>query len=420
MKSSPHTPTPTEEVSLFARQPIFDINLNIKAYELLFRPPEHNEEKPLDEDSFDGDMATSQVMFSAFSDVDIVEISENNPVFVNFTARWLTEAPPIDPKHLVIEVLETITITDEVIENIKKLSKLGYIIALDDFEYSDQWKPILELADYVKLDVLKLNSKDLKQTIQKISPYNVKLLAEKIEDYEKLKECINLGFEYFQGYFLCKPQNITGKKIPATRLAVMQIISELQSPGTSIKKLEDLISKDPTLSYKLLRIINSAAYSTIKKIDSLHHAITLLGLTQVKSWITMISLTHLSDKPEALLTTALIRAKMCEILSQEGDLKDHEKYFTIGLFSVLDAFFDQEMKDILKNLPLSDEIKNALLHHQGVEGKILSTVEAFEQARWQNIDWDFLGELGIDKSKLKTGLMESIHWSHEISSQITH
>ncbi|PCJ19953.1 MAG: hypothetical protein COB04_05035 [Gammaproteobacteria bacterium] len=420
MKSSPHTVNSAEDVSLFARQPIFDVNLNIKAYELLFRPPEQTDEKSFLNNDIDGDMATSQVMFSAFTDVDIIEISENNPVFVNFTARWLTESPPIDPKHLVIEILEDIEVTDEVIQNVKRLSKLGYTIALDDFEYSEQWEPLLELADYVKLDVLKLNSKALRQTIQKLSPYKLKLLAEKIEDYEKLKECINLGFEYFQGYFLCRPQNITGKKIPATRLAVMQIITELQSPDTSIKNLENLISKDPTLSYKLLRIINSAAYSTIKKITSLHHAITLLGLEQVKSWITLISLTNLSDKPDALLTTSLIRAKMCETLSQEGSLNDHEKYFTIGLFSLLDAFFDQEMGDILKNLPLTDEVKNALLHHQGIEGKVLSTVEAFEQARWKNIDWDFLEDLNVDESKLKANLMGAIHWSNEITSKIAH
>lgn len=417
MKPSP--PTLVEDVSLFARQPIFDVNLNIRAYELLFRPANEHVDIPQKE-GFDGDMATSQVMFSAFTEVDISEISENNPVFVNFTARWLTEAPPINPKQIVIEVLESVEITDQVIEDIKQLSNRGYTIALDDFEFSEQWKPVLEIADYVKLDVLKFDSKHLKQTIQKLAPYKVKLLAEKIEDYEKLKECINLGFEYFQGYFLCKPQNITGKKIPATRLSVMQIIAELQSPDTSIKELEKLISRDPTLSYKLLRIINSAAFSTVKKIDSLHHAITLLGLSQVKSWITLISLTNLSDKPDALLTTSLVRAKMSEILSQKSQLKDQGKYFTIGLFSVLDAFFDQEMTDILKNLPLTDEVKNALLHHQGTEGKILLTVEAFEQARWQNIDWAFLEALSIDKSTLKASFLDAIQWSHTISSQMAH
>ena len=403
----------TAASALFARQPIYDISLNVQAYELLFRP--RNEATA---QNFDGDRATSQVILNALTEVNINEISDQKPVFVNFTEKWLLEPPPFNPKQVVIEILENIKISPPLIKQVQKLSQAGFTIALDDFEYSKEWDPILEVTDYVKLDVLKLSSEQLKQNLNHISKYNTKLLAEKIEDYEKLKECISLGFSYFQGYFLCRPQEVPGKQVPASRLAVMRLMSELQDPEVSIDHLDILISRDPSLSYKILRIINSAAYTTATKIESINRAITLLGLNKVKSWASLISLSQLSDKPDALLTVSLTRARMCELISATSNLGPADMYFTIGLFSVLDAFFDQDMETVLENLPLTEDTKDALLYHKGTSGQVLASVIALEQADWNKIDWYFLQEIGIHEKTLESCFVESIHWAHQAFNQI--
>ena len=402
----------TQIAPLFARQPIYDHQLNVHAYELLFRPTEN-----FIGGEFDGDSATSQVVLNAFTSVNFDTLNNHLPAFVNFTRNWLRETPPFNPSQVVIEVLENIEVDDEVIEDIKQLKKKGFTIALDDFIYSDSWLPLVEIADIIKIDVLSTSKEEVRSMLTILQKYPTKLLAEKVENHQMLTLCQSQKFDYFQGYFLSKPQIIKGTKLESNQMIIMNILSKLQNPEIEINTLDSLISQDPILSFRILRLINSAAYNTGKEVTSIHKAINMLGLKQIKQWASIIALTKLSNKPETLFIEALYRAKMCEYLAIHGKIKDPNMYFTVGLFSMLDAFLDQEMKTVLNHLPLAKQVNDAILTHKGLPGKILLLVIAHQRAQWHKVPWGALEKrFDITDEVLSEAQLEALLWSQDVFS----
>ena len=402
----------TQIAPLFARQPIYDRQLKVHAYELLFRPTEK-----IIGGEFDGDAATSQVVLNAFTSVDFDELNNHLPAFVNFTRNWLRETPPFNPSQVVIEVLEDIEVNEQVIEDIKQLKKKGFTIALDDFIYSDSWLPLVEIADIIKIDVLSTSKEEVRNMLSILQKYPTKLLAEKVENHQMLSLCQSQKFDYFQGYFLSKPQIIKGTKLESNQMILMNILSELQNPEIEINTLDSLISQDPVLSFRILRLINSAAYSSGKEVTSIHKAITMLGLKQIKQWASIIALTKLSNKPDTLFIEALYRAKMCEHLAIHGKIEDPNMYFTVGLFSMLDAFFDQEMQVVLSHLPLAKKVNDAILAHKGLPGKILLLVIAHQRAQWHKVPWGALEKrFNITDEVLSEAQLEALLWSQDIFS----
>ena len=396
--------------TLLARQPIFDRDLNISAYELLFRSDMNNQANFLD-----GDSATSQVMLNAFNELDIQEVVQHHPAYINFTRNLILNPPPFDRTRFVIEVLETVEVDDELIRHLQALKDSGYTIALDDFVYDPLWDPVLRIADIVKLDVLALDQNALQTHVQTLKPFKLQLLAEKVETHEMFHACKALGFTLFQGYFLSRPEHITGRKVPANKLVVLNLLAQIQNPDAELAEIASVIAQDPVLSVKLIRLVNSAAFSARREITSLQHAVSLLGLRQVKSWATLLSLSSMSDKPHALSLHAMTRAKMCQLLAGHfASPAESDAYFTSGLLSNLDAFFDMELPDILKTMPLSQNVIDGVLSGQGKIGLLLATVIANEQANWDEIDWQRLQQLNVGERDLEMAYLDSIHWTAEM------
>jgi EAL and modified HD-GYP domain-containing signal transduction protein len=392
-----------KEDILLARQPIYDTHKEIVAYELLFRS-----NSQIEQGRFDGNMATSNVLLNLFTEGDFDAITGGSPAFINFTEELIKSPPPLDPKKVVIEVLEDIEITAQLVANIKHLKHLGYTIALDDFVMAERYAPLLPFADIIKLELPAMSRTELQQTVESLRPFAVRLLAEKIETPEMFGVCQQLGCDLFQGFFLSKPEIITGRKIPDNKLVILNLIAELQNPDTEIKDLTRIIKGDPALSFKLLKLINSAAFGASRNVESIQHAVTLLGLERIKSWASLLALQNIQDKPVALNQIALIRAITCEQLARYLAPGKAPLFYTAGLFSCLAAFFDTELGEIISKIPLHGEVKSALLEYSGAAGMALKTAIFFEESRWNEVPWAALNKQGVNATVLNTLYHQSI------------
>jgi EAL and modified HD-GYP domain-containing signal transduction protein len=404
----------TESTPLLARQPIFDGNMQVVAYELLCR---NSDLKFIT--STDGDAASSQVLLNAFTELSIEQVVGKHKAYVNFTRTLLDSPPPFNRQKLVIEVLEGQHIDASMLHSLKQLREQGYTIALDDFELNENSKSLIAYADIIKLDVLSLSSEQLEYHIDYLKPFGITLVAEKVETYEMFEQCKALGFDLFQGYFLAKPRVITGRKISENKQSVLQLLSALHDPDVPIEKIERMIARDTLLSFKLLRLVNSAAFGLQRDVESLRQAIMLLGLNKLKNWVNLLALSNLSGKPHELSVAALTRARMCEMISTQ--FKQHsrpESYFTVGLLSTLDAFLDTPLEELLGNLSLSEALNQAMLTHAGPEGLVLQVVQAHEQGHWQDIDWNHLEKLGLTPESLAEIYVNSLHWVAETMNSL--
>lgn len=399
----------SQENILLARQPIYDTHLNICAYELLFRADHQSQNF----NEIGADAATSTVIFNAFSEVGIHNVVGEHRAFINFTRNLILDPPPFTSGEIVIEVLEDIQPEPEILESLQKFKKQGYTIALDDFKYHESLQPFVDLADIIKIDVLALTQDELIAHAAMLQSDKIKLLAEKVETQEMYNFCKELGFSYFQGYFLSRPKTVKGRKVPADKLVVMKLISDLQNPDINPQVLNDTISKDAALSFKLLRMVNSAAYRRSNKIESLYRAILLIGLKDIKHWASLLALSSLDDKPHALAELTMTRARMCELIGTHIHSEQSDLFYTVGMFSMLDAYFDTPLEVLLASMSFTDEINDALLKHEGMLGFVLKTAIAYENGEWGNIDWEGLSNYRLSIADIKEAYLESLQWYEE-------
>ena len=269
------------------------------------------------------------------------------------------------------------------------------------------------MISIVKLDLIRIDRSTLRQTTAFLLRNEIEILAEKVETQEEFDQCKLLGCKYFQGYFLNRPQTITGRRIPESKLTILRLLSEIQKPDLEFRALETIISYDVSLSYKLIRLINSVFYGTRKNIGSLMQALTMLGLRQIKMWVSLIFLSRIEDKPRELLVTAMVRAKMSELLAGMLKYRDADAGFTVGLFSVLDALLDMPLEEILASLPLSQDINDALLKREGRFGAILKIIIAYEKG-----DWNEIARLQVPKEKVVLAYLESIDWATSVGLEL--
>ncbi|HTF85847.1 MAG TPA: HDOD domain-containing protein [Cellvibrio sp.] len=396
----------SELLPLLARQPIFNRKMQVVAYELLCRSCDLNEYTA---DS--GDMASSQVLLHTFTELSIHSVVGHHQAFINFTRTLLMTPPPFDRRQLVVEVLEGQQIDAQMLHSLRSLREQGYTIALDDFELTDETRDLIPYADIIKLDVLQLSPQQIREHIDYLKPFGLTLLAEKVETYEMLEYCKDAGFDLFQGYFLARPKVIKGRRITENKQAVLQLLSVLHDPDVPLERVEQLVARDPMLSYKLLRLVNSAAFALPRTIESLRQAITLLGLNIIKNWVNLLAMANLGDKPVELSIAALTRARMCEIIAATmSGKKRQDTFFTVGLLSTLDAFMDAPLEVLLGNISLSEQLNEALLKHLGDEGKVLDIVEHYERAEWDKIDWEYLGSRSISPDTLSHIYLDALSW----------
>jgi EAL and modified HD-GYP domain-containing signal transduction protein len=392
---------------IIGRQQILDRKLNIFAYELLFRGQDFDLA-----DKDDATQATNQIVTDAILEIGINNIVDDHKAFINFTTQNILEKTPLHlPKdRIVIEVLENVKIDLRVINNLREMSRQGYLIALDDFVFTDEWKPLVEFANIIKLDVLEMGERRVREAIAQLKPYNLKILAEKVESHREYDYLCELGCEYFQGFFFSKPNLVEGKRMGVNQLAAVRLLTSINNPDVEFDELSEVISQDVGLSYKLLHYINSAFFSIPTKIESIHQAIAYLGMNELKRWINILMLSSLSDKPPVVMQTALIRAKMCELLAKSIGQKT-DNFFLIGMLSSLDSILDVSIEEALEQLPLGDEIIEAILHGKGLGGEALTCVMGYE--RW---DTGAISFSNVDQMTIGSAYIESINWATHVMS----
>ncbi len=393
------------------RQPIYDRCLNIYAYELLYRDGASQAAKITDQAR-----ATTQVVLNSLIEIGLAPLIGEHRAFINFDEKGLLSDLPsqLPQDKVVLEVLEHVPVTQEVLAALAALTDAGYAIALDDFIFHDRLRPMVEYATIIKIDIQQLDQAAVTEHVARLKRPGVKLLAEKVETQEEVDRCRALGFDYYQGFFLSRPHIVRGKGIPDNRMSILRLLSRMQDPKITLDELSSLVSQDVTLSYRLLRYINSASFALTRKMESVQNAIMLLGLNQVKQLVSLVALTQMDSKPPELIKIALVRARMCEALARSAARADAQRYFTVGLFSTLPNLLEQPMQEILSHLPLAQDIGLALLKQAGEPGKVLKCVLAYEQCDWAKVEF-----AGLKSSEIRGCYLESVLWAEENFKTLT-
>ncbi|HEX6881937.1 MAG TPA: HDOD domain-containing protein [Planctomycetota bacterium] len=403
-------PVPPKHDIFVGRQPIYGRRLELYAYELLYRGADVDYA-----DFTEGDRATSQVLLNTFTEFGLERIVGGHLAFINLTRGFIVgEYPlPVPRTQVVLEVLEDVEADEQVLAGLKDLRRRGFKIALDDFVYRPDLEPLLALADIVKVDILGLEEGQVRARYRQLHPLGIKLLAEKIETREQFELCRDIGFDYFQGYFLAKPNVVSGASIPASQLNLLRLMAEFQSPEHDLERIAEIVSQDVALSYKLLRHINAAIYGMPRRIESVKETVTYLGLSTVKNLACLFLLSNGGEHPHELLVTAMMRAKMCENLARAAKLPQPSGFFTAGLFSTLDALLGMPMERVVSKLPLGEELQRALLAGQGPMAEALACTLAYERG-----DWDEVRCFELRRAAIKGAFLEAVAWVEAVDQEI--
>lgn len=364
------------EIVQVGRQPILDRNQKIYGYELLYR---HEDKGP--QSSLEGNLATAHTVLNTFLEFGLKRLVGAHRVFINLTQTFFTDIQPLplDKNRLVLEVLENIKPEPEVITGIQTLHAYGYTIALDDYDFSPQWDALLPYCSIIKIDILAVDIEAFADKIIALKKRGLILLAEKVETQQQYRLASRMGFDLFQGYFFAKPQILSTQKLQGNEVLLMKLIGRLNDPGCDIDELAHLISQDPKLSFKILRFINSAAMGLNRKIKSIKEAVIYIGMNRLRIWATLFVMAGMNDKAREIITIGLVRAQLCYLLTKELKSGDPDSGYSVGLLSILDGILNQPMKELVKDLPFPNDMKDALVFRSGSYGSYLNLAMAMEQ-----------------------------------------
>jgi EAL and modified HD-GYP domain-containing signal transduction protein len=401
----------TERASALAfvgRQPIYDRRLQVIGYELLFRP--HAAAATAGE--LQPEQATAQILLNTFLEIGIEAVVGPCKAFVNFSRSLLLSDYPrvLPPRQVVLEVLESVTVDDDLRTAIQALRQAGYQIALDDFTDQLHLRPLVRLAHIIKVDLRGCSGTHLINRLAGLRKGNLKLLAEKVETQSEFRYCIELGFDYFQGYFLRRPEVVHGRRVPTLPASAVRLMQRLCDPDVELFELEDPIQNDVSLSYKLLRLANSALLPAQNTVASIRQALQLVGLKTITVWTGLLLLAGLSDKPHDVVNAAVLRANMCQLLAAPVAPRWANTGFLVGLFSVLDVLLDRPMAEVVGTLSLVPEVEHALVARQGILGDTLQIVIDYEQGRWEH-----LADRVFDRATIVKAYLDALAVTEEIT-----
>lgn len=397
-----------------ARQPIFDRDMSIWGYELLFRHSSQSTVARID----DADEATSRVIADGFGlVVDLLEPSQK--VLINYPEAMLLQGAPraLPSETAIVEILETVHPTPDILSACTQLKADGYVLALDDFVGQPGFEALLKLTDMVKVDVLNLEFHQINAIVSGLHRTGTRrLLAEKVEDLAMFDQCRELGFELFQGYFFSRPELVCGKKLSANQISKLQLLKELSAPDLELRRISAIVQHDVSLSYRLLRYINSPGVGLPNQITSINQAVNLLGQRKISAWLRVLIMAEMKSTPQSgeLLFLSVQRAKFLETMSKvagSGELTG-ETMFLLGLFSFLDAILGQPMADILLKLSLEPRLEAALLGQNAELGAWLDLAKACERGSWENIE-TLLTTLNLTSEHTAKSLNESAQWAKQ-------
>jgi c-di-GMP-related signal transduction protein len=321
----------------------------------------------------------------------------------DFLKRGLARKFPAD--HVALQIDREAAVRPGLWRELIALYEAGYVIAIDDFLVRPDSLPLLEITSMVKFDMRRLTPDNLRVQSAALSGYPVKTIVTGVDDYAVFEDCMRAEVDLFQGRFFETAGHIARNSAGSRHLARLRLIAAIQNQGIEFEQLDDLISTDMGISYRLLRLINSAYFSLPQPVGSVHHALVMLGMEQVRMWTVLIALAEFDDRPSELIRSALTRAKMCELLARATAAAAPEAHFTAGLFSLVEAFANIRMPDLLGELCLAADVDAALLHRLGGLGQVLTEVEAFHAGR--------LGPLTVNREVLRDTYMQAVSWADE-------
>jgi c-di-GMP-related signal transduction protein len=357
-----------------ARQPIYDERGGLYGYELLFRRAARSTSADQDDDG-----ATTATILAAFSEFDAYDLLGGRPGFINLTRAFLTgELPlPFAPEAAVLEVIESVRLDREVVIGALRLTNQGYRLALDDFVWSVEAEPLLAVADIAKIDVLAMTWDEVIFTAEKCRRHQVRLLAEKVEDAQMLRRCLDEGFELFQGYYLGRPETMTIETLSPGQTLALELVGRLGNPSTSTEEIELAVRRDPALVYRLLRIANSAAVGANRKVSTIRDALVMVGVSRLRAWLVLLSLTPAGGGTSMI--DALARARTCERVARAANLTAPDVAFTAGLLHGVAESLGLSPTGLLERMPaLAPELADALLGRPGPLRSVLDAVIAYE------------------------------------------
>ncbi len=395
-----------------ARQPIVDGNHQLVAYELLFRDAPHAAAARIEDAAAAGIEVISNTMCNMGTDW----LLKGKLAFINMDTQLLMSdfSALLPPDKVVLEVLETVEVTPQLIERLKSFKQAGFRIALDDYVYTPERAELLPLADYVKLDVLAHPGESLITTLKAARKHGIKLLAEKVEKREQFEQYKKLGFEYFQGYYFARPENISAKVVNPTQATVIQLMEKVRQEA-DVKQIEEGFKRDVALTFKLLRYINSAAFGLTCEIQSIRHAISILGYRPLQKWLTLLLATASPSPMAPVLTrTAVTRGRLCELLGAYHLSKnEQDNLFITGVFSMLDALLETPMEQVLERIAIPESVADALLSRSGIYGPILALAEACESGEPGRIE-SLAESLFLSAEQVNAAHLKALAWVEQV------
>ncbi|HEY2384910.1 MAG TPA: HDOD domain-containing protein [Terriglobia bacterium] len=390
---------------LINRQPVFGQQLNVVGYEVRTCPI-------VEKGSDSGSADAERVLFTMFTETMLDDIVGNHDCFMNLTASGLAANlwKLVPQERVVLGFFDPFEPSSVVANGLVSCVAHGYRFALSSALSPASLEFIGNRAYAIRIDATAHPPEEIERRVQELRRYNAKLLAVNVDTYDDLEFCKSLSFDFYAGRFVSRSGSHM-REIPVNRLAMLRVLAKLQQPDMEMSELDKIISQDVSLTFKLLRYANSAAVGLPRKVSSTGHAVRLIGMDMLRNWTRILLLSAVEDRPRELMTIALVRARMCERLS--ASLKDAPKdsFFSAGLLSVLDALLDCPMEKALAELPLVDEVREALIHKAGQIGQALRCTIAYERA-----DWDEVQFYGLPQLPIRDIYMEAISWAKQVTS----
>lgn len=390
-----------------ARQPILDARNRIHGYELLFRSDERNA-------AHSGSDAATQTVIDNIVVFGLPKLTGGQLAFLNCTAETLIRSDiEVLPSNLtVIEVLESVDPNPDVIQACRRLKNAGFRLALDDFVYSPPWDPLVRLADYIKIDFRSCSKLERQRLLSRLGEFRGALLAEKVETPAEYDEARREGFAFFQGFYFCKPDLLTKPKVPANRLMHLNLLKLLGQSPLDVKSVSELVKREPSLTYRLLRLVNSSAFGQQREIDSIPAALITVGDDIFRRIATLAVAAEMNAGPSTeILRMALLRARFCELASEHLPFPSSDLYL-LGLFSMLPAMLQMPMEQALQGLSLAESVRGALLGSGAPIRAPLAWLECYERGEWRPSE-AMPPAMALDDGALPALFMEAARWADE-------
>lgn len=394
-----------------ARQPVFNHARVVFGYELLFRSGAEN--------FFSGDRPDQAAAATADNLllIGIDRLTQGRRAFINCTREFLVrEFATILPKdRVVLEILETIVPDDDLIAACAALKRAGYLIALDDFRESPEWEPLVALANFIKVDFIATPVEEQRRFARVYPRTGILLVAEKVETYEEFQRACDWGYSYFQGYFFSRPEMIRHHDVPGYKLNFLRVLQAVNQPVMNLREVSERIKAEASLSYRLLRYLNSPAFPLVTEVHSIPHALSLLGERGVRKWVSLVAIACMGDeKPAELVALPLIRARFCEVLAPHTGLNDSSNdLFLLGLLSAMEAILDMRMEQILKEIAIHEDIREALLGEKNKLREVFDLALHYEQGTWEEFE-ACTRRLAVREEIVPGLFMQSVDWARGV------